>query len=1095
MSITLKIEAKEKKPRKKYTRKIKIAPIEKIPSPTMSNKPRKNEEYAELMEKLSIIMQKRGDAVRSRTYKRAQETILAIQEDITKPQDLLNKPNIGKTIIEKLIEYDTTGTLQLLEREKNNPEHVLSDVYGVGPKKAKELVESGITTIEQLREQQDKLLNKVQKIGLQYYEDILKPIPRNEIDEYNTVIRDVFEKIKTEDSRYEIVGSYRRGKSSSGDIDIIITSKNIGLFVIFIDKLIELKVIVEVLSRGDSKCLVVSKLGNYPARRVDFLFSTPEEYPYAILYFTGSKGFNATMRGHALKKGYSLNEHGLSKIEDKKKVGEKLLLNISDEKGIFDFLELEYKEPRERIDGRNVIPKVSKKESPEESPKSSPKVSKKESPKSSPKKIDESEIQHCKQLLEKYKQEKREKRKKTSPKTKKMKSEKDIKQKPQTKKRMPKVKAQEQQLPNTTPKEEAPPTKNSTQDADTAIQNIKKFKENGISAIETLSQSELSNMIMLSSDKYYNSNSPLMTDNEYDIVKEYIQNKFPQNEAVAQIGAPISGKNKVKLPYEMWSMDKIKPDSNALSSWVNKYKGSYVLSCKLDGVSGLYSTEGPQPKLYTRGDGKVGQDISHLLPMMKFPDIPNIVVRGEFIIPKAVFNEKYATTFANPRNLVSGIVNAKNPDEKTKDMHFVAYEVIIPEMKPSEQLKKLTEHGFEVVENKTYSSITNELLSDYLQERRANYMYEIDGIIVTNDAIYPRISGNPDHAFAFKMVLSDQKAEAKVVDVFWEASKDGYLKPRVRIEPIQLGGVTITYATGYNAKFIEENKIGIGAIVEIIRSGDVIPKIILVSSPAEKAKMPNVAYNWNDTHVDILLQDISSDRTVQEKNITMFFTELEVDGLKAGNVKKIMDAGYTTIPQILKMKEDDFKKAGFKTMATKYVENIDKKIKEASLLTIMVASGTLGRGLGNRKLGPIMEKYPDILMSPESSDEKIAKVKTVQGIEQKTAKLFVENIPTFLEFLRSCELEDKLSEIRPSKPPTDTSHPLYGKKIVMTKVRDAQVIDSITKNGGILEDLVKSDTFALIVKSKEDVSNKMKEAEKKGVPVMTLEEFKAKYME
>ena len=663
---------------------------------------------------------------------------------------------------------------------------------------------------------------------------------------------------------------------------------------------------------------------------------------------------------------------------------------------------------------------------------------------------------------------------------------------------MPKKKLQEEIQPKTPEEEQDTSQKIIKSDTEKTIQNINKFKENGISAIEHLSQSELSNILILSNNEYYNTNVSLMTDNEYDIVKEYTQTKFPKNEAIVQIGAPISGKNKVNLPYEMWSMDKIKPDSNALSSWVNKYKGSYVLSCKLDGVSGLYSTEGPQPKLYTRGDGKVGQDISHLLPMMKFPQIPNIVVRGEFIIPKAVFKEKYASTFANPRNLVSGIVNAKSPDEKAKDMHFVAYELIIPEMKPSEQLKKLTEDGFEVVENKTYSSITNELLSDYLQERRANYMYEIDGIIVTNDAIYPRISGNPDHAFAFKMVLSDQKAEAKVVDVLWEASKDGYLKPRVRIEPIQLGGVTITYATGYNAKFIEENKIGIGAIVEIIRSGDVIPKIILVSVPAEKAKMPNVAYKWNDTHVDILLQDISSDRTVQEKNITMFFTELEVDGLKAGNVKKIMDAGYNSIPRILKMKEDDFKKAGFKTMATKYVENIDKKIKEAPLLTIMIASGTLGRGLGHRKLGPIMEKYPDILMSPESSNEKIAKVKTVQGIEQKTAKLFVENIPTFLEFLRSCDLQDKLSENPQEKKGTlvtDTSHPMYGKKIVMTKVRDAQVIEFITKNGGTLEDIVKSDTFALIVKSKEDVSNKMKEAEKKGVPVMTLEEFKAKYME
>jgi DNA polymerase/3'-5' exonuclease PolX len=118
-------------------------------------------------------MQKRGDNIRSRTYKRAQETILSIQQDITKPEDLTNKSGIGPTIMEKLKEYESTGTLALLEREKTNPENMLSDIYGVGPKKAKELVQQGITTIAQLREQQDKVLNDVQKNGLKYYEDIL----------------------------------------------------------------------------------------------------------------------------------------------------------------------------------------------------------------------------------------------------------------------------------------------------------------------------------------------------------------------------------------------------------------------------------------------------------------------------------------------------------------------------------------------------------------------------------------------------------------------------------------------------------------------------------------------------------------------------------------------------------------------------------------------------------------------------------------------------------------------------------------------------------------------------------------------------------
>jgi NAD-dependent DNA ligase len=90
------------------------------------------------------------------------------------------------------------------------------------------------------------------------------------------------------------------------------------------------------------------------------------------------------------------------------------------------------------------------------------------------------------------------------------------------------------------------------------------------------------------------------------------------------------------------------------------------------------------------------------------------------------------------------------------------------------------------------------------------------------------------------MVLSDQVAEVKVVDVIWTASKDGYLKPRVRVEPVHIGGVTIEYATGFNGKFIEDNKIGVGAIIQLIRSGDVIPYIKSVVVPAETGKMPDI---------------------------------------------------------------------------------------------------------------------------------------------------------------------------------------------------------------------------------------------------------------
>ena len=625
---------------------------------------------------------------------------------------------------------------------------------------------------------------------------------------------------------------------------------------------------------------------------------------------------------------------------------------------------------------------------------------------------------------------------------------------------------------------------------------LDKFKQLGMSYLETLSQKDLDQMLLLANNVYYNTKEPLMTDNEYDILKEYIMSKYPSNKAVLEVGAPV-GKNKVKLPYEMWSMDKIKPDTGELPKWIGKYPGPYLLSCKLDGVSGLYTTEGPNPKLYTRGDGQYGQDVSHLLSVLKLPLTKGIVVRGEFIIPKEVFKSKYAGEFANPRNLVSGIVNSKTVDAKTSDVNFVAYECIVPELKPLEQFARLKQLGFEVADHRAVPTVTNELLSEYLVDKRTLYKYEIDGIIVSNDQIHQRTSGNPEHAFAFKMVLSDQKAEAKVVDVLWEPSKDGLLKPRVRIEPISLGGVTITYATGYNAKFIEDNKIGIGAIIELIRSGDVIPKILSVIVPASSPKMPAEPYTWNATHVDAVIDDAGNNSVVQEKNIVAFFTELEVDGLKAGNIKKIMDAGFDTVPKILAMTKSDFEKCGFKSTAEKYAANIKQQVDKANLVQLMSASGLMGRGIGTKKIGPILEAFPDILTSGETTDKKIAKVKSIKGIELKTATTFVENIPKFVDFLTDCGLVSKLSSdkkiIQSDTAPAINIiiSPLNGKSIVMTKVRDKEIIEQLAKYGAKLEDNMKKDTFVLIVKSKDDVSNKTKYAIEHNIPIMTPDEFKS----
>lgn len=629
-------------------------------------------------------------------------------------------------------------------------------------------------------------------------------------------------------------------------------------------------------------------------------------------------------------------------------------------------------------------------------------------------------------------------------------------------------------------------------------QLIKHFKRNGMSYLESLKEKDIENIIRYANNAYYNTNISLMRDNEFDIVKEYMERSFPTNQILSHIGAEVI-KNKVNLPYNMPSMDKIKPDTNALQNWKTKYTGPYLISGKLDGVSGLYTTIGDKPMLYTRGNGEIGQDISYLLPVLNLPNIKNIAVRGEFILTKNKFNEKYKTLFANARNLVAGIINSKTIDNKTRDLDFVAYEVIYPSIEPSLQFNTLEEIGFNTVRNNLFSNITNDVLSQLLIEWRDNYEYDIDGIIVTDNKIYRRTNKNPAHSFAFKMVISDQIAEVKVVDVIWQASKNGYLKPKVQIEPVKLGGVTIKYATGFNARFIQSNKIGIGAIIKLIRSGDVIPFIQSVIQPAEVAKMPIEDYHWNDTNVDIILNNIDNNIEVKEKQITLFFSTLKVDGLSTGNVKRIMNVGYTTIPNILKMTKTDFEKVeGFRDkMINKVYNSIQDKIKNASLLDIMVASNMLGRGLGERKIKPILEQFPNILTSSDSNEQKIEMLKTVNGIGSENANSFVSNIPTFLTFLKQCNLENKLqNNILQIQTPKENSkkHILFDKHIVMTKVRDKDIIAKLKNEGGTLDDNVSKNTYVLIVNDINDVSNKIKKAKELNIPIMIPSEFKEIYL-
>ena len=283
---------------------------------------------------------------------RAYATVLAqiklIDDPITSMEQLKNIKGVGEKIQVKLQEIFDTGKLtQVQEYDTDHTMQLFDDlmqIYGVGPAKARELIDkAGIKSVDELYQKQE-LLNDVQKKGLKYYKDTMLRIPRAEMEKHEAYIMSVIKTVGG-DITAALSGSYRRKEQTSGDIDCLITNCDEATFKKIIHEFVAKKYITDVLAQGNKKVLAVGKLRmRRHYRRIDFMLTNESEYPFALLYFTGSGPFNVAMRNHALSKGYSLSEHGLKDAH-----GTFVSGNFKTEHDIFKFLGLKYIEPEQRI--------------------------------------------------------------------------------------------------------------------------------------------------------------------------------------------------------------------------------------------------------------------------------------------------------------------------------------------------------------------------------------------------------------------------------------------------------------------------------------------------------------------------------------------------------------------------------------------------------------------------------------------------------------------------------------------------------------------------------------------------------------------------
>lgn len=645
------------------------------------------------------------------------------------------------------------------------------------------------------------------------------------------------------------------------------------------------------------------------------------------------------------------------------------------------------------------------------------------------------------------------------------------------------------------------------------------LSERGAARADTLEK-----LLVKAKDFYYNKGEFLVyrgekiTDQVYDRLEDELRGLRPASKVLKMTRAKTKttpGRKSVKLPYFLGSLDKIWAGTGGLERWLETHASpTYTVSDKLDGYGVLAEYKNSQWHLYTAGDdsGKA-MDISHLVPYMNLPKPKrDIVVRGELIISKLRFS-RHGTEFKNSRNMVAGIATRIKPHESVQHFEFIAHELLVPRLAPSKSFAALERAGFTVVKHQTVQAklITESRLKKYLATRKASSKYELDGIVVSEDKVFPlTVGSNPTSVIAFKDNADDQIVTAVVKSVEWEASKHNYLKPVVHIEPVELGGVTVKKATGKNAYTIvhgypkrlekkmagkPDKPIGPGATVKLVRSGSVIPDILSVIKAARKPQMPDVDYDWNDTGVDIVAKEVSN--LVADKRIATFFRTLAVENMDVSTVTKLADAGFDTVRKILRAKPANFLTVpGFKDrMATRLYENIRAKTKDVPLHTLMDASGVFGRGMGSRKVMPILKAYPKLIPNALAGKPYktglFDKIIALHGFEQTTAQQFTTALPKFVKWVESLGtlVSWKVPETTLKKGDT-----FAGQVVCFTGFRDKTLETYIEQHGGSISTGVSARTTILMVSSKADNGLKVQKAKSLGtVKIYTVEELNKRF--
>ena len=634
---------------------------------------------------------------------------------------------------------------------------------------------------------------------------------------------------------------------------------------------------------------------------------------------------------------------------------------------------------------------------------------------------------------------------------------------------------------------------------------------------------------------YYTDDNPEIEDYEYDKLFRELENlerDFPnlkeENSPTNKVGGMILEKfEKFEHPIAMYSLSNVMNEEeffdfdNRMKKEINSKDIKYTVENKFDGLAlELIYQNGKLIVASTRGDGQVGENVTNNVKVMN--NVPKnikeknkLIIRGEALITKKDFEalnrereELEEVPFANPRNAASGGLRQLDSSEsKKRRLKFFAYQIanykdfnLTNEYKAMEFLLSL---GF-TVEGVHPNIDTKEVLKIYneIQLNRNKMDYEIDGLVIKVDDIKSQeklgfLSRAPRFAVAFKFKPEEKETLLNNIEV--QVGRTGALTPVAKLKPVQIGGVIVSNVTLHNPNEIKSKDIRIGDTVVVIRSGDVIPKIVRVNfdkRPKESKefvfpnKCPVCGGDTAITDGDVIVRCINEECPSKITKYIEYFVSkaaMNIDGIGKEWIATFTKSGLVKNPaDIYKIKKTDLYK--FERMGEKLADNMLNSIKESKKTTLK----RFIYSLGMRQVG---ETTADLLAKYFTSIENFKKatiedLENIEGIGEISAK----SIYDFLNNDKSKKIIDDLLAVGVEpifEKMAITESKLTGKNVVITGSIEGftrtSAKETAERLGATVQSSVSKTTDILIVGEK--AGSKLKKAEELGIEIMPADDF------